>query len=170
MRIKTYTAPSMEKAISLLRREMGPEAIILSSQTLENGDIQLTAAIEQQDTPPAHKTDSWADDWDQDWRAEAEGTTPLPTSRAGDQSPPAAGDTAPGRPLHITPKMEVLVQAMAYHGLPTRLAEKLCRTALAASTDDPEMALAAAFDSHFSYSARVAGRKAPMMLVGPPGV
>lgn len=174
MRIKTYTAPSMEKAISLLRREMGPEAIILSSQTLENGDIQLTAAVEQLDAPPAHNTDSWAADWDRDWRAETDETPPQPASAAVTRNAISAkaAPIAPERaqPIRVTPKMEVLVQSMAYHGLPTRLAEMLCRTALATRTDNPEMALAAAFDSHFTYSSRISGRKAPMMLVGPPGV
>src|SRR5690606_40648443 len=102
MRIKTYTAPSMEKAISLLRREMGPEAIILSSQTLENGDIQLTAAVEQLDAPLAHKTDSWAADWDRDWRAETDETPPQPAHGAA-MARVTAAKTAPVAPERAQP-------------------------------------------------------------------
>tara|TARA_R100000005_G_scaffold95806_1_gene78890 strand:+ start:20268 stop:21380 length:1113 start_codon:yes stop_codon:yes gene_type:complete len=174
MRIKTYTAPSMEKAISLLRLEMGPEAIILSSQTMDNGEIQLTAAVEQMEKPAAHKADSWAADWDRDWKAET--GSPAPETINGHGQKPTSKQDAraqssdASQPIRVTPKMETLVQSMAYHGIPTRLAEMLCRTALAVKTEDTEMALAAAFDSHFAYSSRLSGRKAPMMLVGPPGV
>ena len=158
MRIKTYTATSMDKAMNQVRLEMGAEAIILSSQETKGGDVQLTAAIDQKEPAPKPETTSWAADWDQDWKAEAVKT--------------AAAPKKPASPAAIPPseKMELLVQAMAYHGIPTALGEKLCRTALSLDTDDITMSLAAALDNHFNYSSRLTTGKSPMMLVGPPGV
>ncbi len=174
MRIKTYTAQTMEKAISKLRLEMGPEAIILSSQNTETGEVQLTAAIEQIETRAPSNVNSWAADWDRDWKIEASRPEQknLKSGSNGNVvvDMPASPHAAKPAEIKITPKMESLVQSMAYHGIPTRLAEKLCRSALAVETEDTEMALAAALDSHFKYSSRISDRTAPMMLVGPPGV
>ena len=174
MRIKTYSAPSMEKAINKLRLEMGPEAIILSTQNAQNGDVQITAAVEQPESPAPATPDGWAVDWDKDWKAEAKNslTAELGTNDSKAASPKKRSETnGASRPaVRVSPKMELLVQSMAYHGIPTLLAEKLCRTALAAKTKDTTIALAAALDSHFNYSSRISGRKTPLMLVGPPGV
>jgi len=50
MKIKTYTAPTMSEAMDLLRRELGENAIIVSTQRLGTGaGIRLTAAIEESD-------------------------------------------------------------------------------------------------------------------------
>ena len=173
MRIKTYTAPTMEKAINLLRLEMGPEAIILSSQNIDSGDVQLTAAVEQTDTVTPLNNGAWATEWDSDWKAEV--AEPPRAKSNGNNCPPknAKAVTSPSETSdekQITPKMEALVQSMAYHGIPPILAEKLCRTALAVKSEDTELALAAALDSHFNYAARSSGHKLPIMLVGPPGV
>jgi flagellar biosynthesis protein FlhF len=174
MRIKTYTAPTMDKAINMLRLEMGPEAIILSSQDLDTGGVQLTAAVEQTDGSTVSNEGSWTSDWDSDWKTEA--ASPASPKRNGHSHKPAPSSTVSTQPQSadpetaITPKMEALVQSMAYHGIPTILAEKLCRSALAVKSDNTELALAAALDSHFRYTTRISGGKRPMMLVGPPGV
>ncbi len=48
MKIKTYTAPTMSEAMDLLRRELGENAIIVSTQRLGAGaGLRLTAAIEE---------------------------------------------------------------------------------------------------------------------------
>ena len=50
MKIKTYTAPTMSEAMDLLRRELGENAIIVSTQRLGTGaGVRLTAAIEETD-------------------------------------------------------------------------------------------------------------------------
>ncbi len=173
MRIKTYTAPTMEKAINLLRLEMGPEAIILSSQNIDSGDVQLTAAVEQTDASTPSNNGAWAAEWDSDWKAEV--AAPPRSKLNGNahrskSSKAATPSSEKSDEEQISPKMEALVQSMAYHGIPPILAEKLCRTALAVKSEDTELALAAALDSHFKYTARSSGHKLPIMLVGPPGV
>lgn len=47
MKIKTYIAPTMSEAMDLIRRELGENAIIVSTQRLgAGGGVRLTAAIE----------------------------------------------------------------------------------------------------------------------------
>jgi flagellar biosynthesis protein FlhF len=167
MRIKTYTATTMEKAMNQVRLEMGAEAIILSTQETDKGSVQLTAAVEQPEMPLAQASQpDWAASWDDDWKAEAKQVQKNPTSSLMAKKPVRKAKNA----LPRSAKMEVLVQSMAYHGIPTLLAERLCRTALAVETDDITIALAASLDNHFRYSARLNASKFPLMLVGPPGV
>lgn len=45
MKIKTYIAPDMRKALRLVGEELGPDAIILSSRGIDEG-VEVTAAIE----------------------------------------------------------------------------------------------------------------------------
>lgn len=47
MRLKTYTAPNMSDAMRLVRRELGDDAIIVSSRRLPDGATKITAALEE---------------------------------------------------------------------------------------------------------------------------
>lgn len=49
MRLKTYTAGSMNEAFALVKQELGSDAIIVSTEELEKGGVKLTAAMEEQD-------------------------------------------------------------------------------------------------------------------------
>jgi flagellar biosynthesis protein FlhF len=52
MRLKTFTAPSMPEAMRLVRDQLGPDAIIVSSQPADKGKgVIVTAAIEQAPEP-----------------------------------------------------------------------------------------------------------------------
>ncbi|MEH6527314.1 MAG: hypothetical protein V7723_14680 [Sneathiella sp.] len=167
MRIKTYTATTMEKAINQVRLEMGAEAIILSTQETDTGSVQLTAAVEQPEMPLAQPAPTdWAANWDDDWKAEAKQVQKNPIKSLMAKKPVAAPKSA----IPNSAKMDVLIQSMAYHGIPTSLAERICRTALAVETEDVTIALAASLDNHFRYSTRMKAGKFPLMLVGPPGV
>lgn len=54
MRLKTFTAPSMSEAMRLVRDQLGPDAIIVSSQPADKGQgVRVTAAIEQAPEPAA---------------------------------------------------------------------------------------------------------------------
>ncbi len=58
MRLKLYRAASVAEAMSQVRAELGPEALILSTRRVAQG-IELTAALEQEEpcyeqSPPAH--------------------------------------------------------------------------------------------------------------------
>ena len=48
MRLRTLIAPTMAQAMDMLRRELGEDAIIVSSETSEHG-VKLVAAVEEID-------------------------------------------------------------------------------------------------------------------------
>jgi flagellar biosynthesis protein FlhF len=56
MRLKTFTAPTMKQAIKMVRDELGPEAVIVSTvqSRADGGTVRITAAMEQAE--PAPKT------------------------------------------------------------------------------------------------------------------
>ncbi len=187
MRIKSFTGGTVAEAMNKVRLELGDEAVILATQNLPSGESQVTVAIEQKDPTPApiNVKSDWASDWDSDWKLESKAKKQPPVNPVSGQKKTtgklkSSADIAnPGTPsslksaddtIQVTPKVELLVQAMAYHGIPTLLAERICRTALAVETDDTTIALAASLDRHFKFSPKFSRRNAPLMLIGPPGV
>ncbi|MEH6474234.1 MAG: AAA family ATPase [Sneathiella sp.] len=182
MRIKSFTGSSMSEAMDKVRTELGDEAIILATQELPAGGSQVTAAIERPDPQPPTippKSNGWASDWDSDWKQEAgaqstpkpkQTTSPQVIKKNQNKQKVAIPQTPEEAPLQVTPRVETLVQAMAYHGIPTLLAERICRSALSVETDDITMALAASLDKHFNFSPRFSRKNVPLMLIGPPGV
>jgi len=51
MRLRSYTAENMAKAMDIVRRELGDDAVIVSSQTdPDQGTVQVTAARDEPDT------------------------------------------------------------------------------------------------------------------------
>ncbi len=48
MRLRSLIAPSVAQAMDMLRRELGEDAIIVSSETTEHG-VKLVAAVEEPD-------------------------------------------------------------------------------------------------------------------------
>lgn len=53
MRMKTYTAPTMSEALDQLRRELGEDALLVSTQRLGAGaGVRITAAVEDDDIEP----------------------------------------------------------------------------------------------------------------------
>src|SRR3954468_6356882 len=69
-----------------------------------------------------------------------------------------------------TPFGERVRDALAYHGTPARLIEKMVQAAMAVEVGSPTMACATALEDHFDF-APLPERKSPrpFMLVGPPG-
>ncbi len=77
----------------------------------------------------------------------------------------AALEEAPDR----APRHESIAQALAYHGVPAGLAERLASAAQQVDTGDPSLALAATLDARFAFARLPDESGAPAMLVGPPG-
>ena len=55
MRVKIYRAPNIGAAMAMVRDELGPDALILASQTVEDG-VEVTAA--QEFVPPIREAES----------------------------------------------------------------------------------------------------------------
>jgi flagellar biosynthesis protein FlhF len=92
-------------------------------------------------------------------------TAAIDPSRSG----PAQAASAPP-PLNRAELGERVARALAWHGVPPRLVERLSMDALRQPTGTPDVALAGALDLSFRFQPlpTAAGRR-PIMLVGPPG-
>ncbi len=134
MRIKTYTAPTVAEAMSLIRREMGEDCVIVSTQRGEDGNgARVTAALEE--------------------------TYPEDEQLGGQEYDEAPDD------------IDIIRQALTYHGVPARLSERMIRYAEALETDNPTMAFAGAMDSIFRFNPLDDTEyDRPVMLIGTPGV
>lgn len=57
MRLKTFSARTMTDAMAKVRLELGPDAIIVSTQEDDDGTMRVTAALDDGDALPAPATD-----------------------------------------------------------------------------------------------------------------
>lgn len=144
MRLKTFSAATMQEAMAQVRAALGDDAVIVSTYRSSRGrGVEITAAVEpdpaerQPATPAATAT------------AETPGATTPPASRAE-----AAA---------------LLARALAWHGLPAKLNERLCMAAMAIGAPDPLLALAGALDAACEFAALPEAGRRPLMLVGPAG-
>ncbi|MDE2029441.1 MAG: GTPase [Alphaproteobacteria bacterium] len=81
----------------------------------------------------------------------------LPPSRQTQLTAPPDGSQA----------LETIAEALTRHHVPPTIAEKLMATATQFASDDPLLALGAAFDTHLKFAP--IDETKPLMLVGPPG-
>lgn len=132
MRLRVYTAETVADAMRQIRRELGDDAVIVSTETDEDGEVRITAALDDQD--------------------EAE----LIAELAGGAAPPAAHP--------------VLVEALAFHGVPEDLARDLVGLAAGDGGGDAVLLLEGALADGFDFAPVNLGRPArPLMMVGIPG-
>ncbi len=144
MRVKIFQAPTAAEAMRLVRQSLGDEAVILSTKEDGIDGFAITAAIES-DIADDAITETIA------------ASAPL-------------GDPELGPELVLTPQGETLIRALAYHGVPTPLAERLYRKADRHGLDDLPGALAGAIDANFKFAPLGPAPQRPCMLVGPAGV
>ncbi|PWC50276.1 GTPase [Azospirillum sp. TSA6c] len=144
MRLKSFHAKTMSDAMRMVRQSLGDDAIIVATREEEGGGVRVTAAVEEDDLPPA----------------------PASGSGRGGRA------KAPARP--VEPEIdvgEVVADALQRHGVPASLAEQLIDAASGLDTEDPRLALGSALDSYFTFNPLPDGRSPvkPLALVGPPG-
>ena len=67
--------------------------------------------------------------------------------------------------------IETIAEALTRHQVPAYIAEKLLATATQFASDDPVLALGAAFDAHLTFKPILEDKTdVPLILIGPPGV
>lgn len=147
MRLKTFQATTMSEAMDLVRQALGDEAIIVSSFTHRNGGVEITAALEQ------HVEDDFATSSAQALRfGEGDGRLFVPDEDFG------GGEQA----------AEVIGAVLAWHGVPSRSAERLIQAVQRVGIDDPVGALAEALDEMYRFPGLSADNR-PLIVIGPPG-
>lgn len=142
MRIKVITGPNMPEALARLRDQLGDDAVILATQETADG-IEITAALEPAADPaePAGEA-RFNPVQDSDWSSDE------------------------GR---LTPEAEELISAVTYHGVPTDLAERLCRVAAQVDAPSVTVSLAAGIEETFAFTPLKIPVDRPLALVGVPG-
>ena len=156
MQLRTFLAKDMKEALAEVRAEMGPEAVIVASQSAKGGGVMVRAALEESEEP-----------------AEEAATSPVP---------PIDVDTAfhdtmirrlrekkselPGRRRFDRAE---LLASLARNRVPEGLAHALAESAAKTALSDLTLALAAAIDQRM-ISAPVDFQNArAILLVGPNG-
>jgi len=146
MRLKTFSAKSMKEVMAQVRAAMGPDAIIVSMEHGKAGEgVRVTAASDSQAAPPRE--------------------TGLPPG--DDLSGPAA-------PSHATPVAAAfdpadIKAAIAHHGIPYELADRILSAAMAFEGASVADSLAHAFEALIGFAPLSLSAPRPLMLVGPPG-
>ncbi len=159
MRLRSFIAHDMAEALAMVRREMGPDAIIISSERSRGGNLEVRAAIEdpwpEQGPPPAP-----------DIAPSAPSAAPEPLFDDSQEPPPPTSPDEAGVSLNAA---AALAGSLAWHGAPAKLAHELARSATAMGETEPVPALALALETRFSFRPVQPGGRRPVLLVGPPG-
>ncbi len=133
--------------MALVRDAMGPDAIIVSvEQGKKGGSVRVTAAVE---SGLAHMRQP---------------ATPKPRP-----SPAVVAERRPSRPRPRPFDMAELKAAVAHHGFPFALAERIVE--LATGFDAPSLAeaLSRVFETLVGFAPLALEAPRPLMFVGPPG-
>ncbi len=140
MRLRTFHAETMAEAMSQLRKELGPDAIIVSNQTSRRG-VRVTAAVEQAPPKPAPET---------------EAVKPRSRPRTRPQ-----GDRTGWQPETVT--------LIRHHRVPEALQYRLEKALKSFDGSDLDQALSDALETLYQFVPLTVSAHRPLMLVGPPG-
>ncbi len=197
MHIKIFEAETMNQALLQIKREFGPDAVILSARSVRGGllkgrRVEVTAATDGPTVtmPSARRSAAAASPANpatldfpapRPWQA-VEAYRMKPSERKHDAGRPAAGpsrDTAPRSQATTTedPENIALRRHLIHQGVGRRLARELAENPAllksAASPEDSGPALAAAMAECGLACERIRirrGRATVAAMVGPPGV
>lgn len=154
MRLKTFTAKTMQDAMAQVRATLGPDAIIVNTRPEgkdgKGGLVRVTAAI------------------DSDIQAEPnqKPTAPQPKPVAGARLADLVAEADSLAFEHEVQKLDELLDAQR---LTETLKARLMKLARSVESDTAHMALAAALDNDFLFRPITTTVDRPMIFVGPPG-
>ncbi|HEY2069084.1 MAG TPA: hypothetical protein VGG48_05985 [Rhizomicrobium sp.] len=161
MQLKTYIADDMQSALAQMRREMGPEAIIVSSQRAKEGGVLVRAALEKPEADletavTAEPTEAAIADFTTGYRDNL-------LRRLRETGASAARDTRHfGR--------AELIGMLREHRAPDSLAHALAEAAEKTRLTDMTLALASALDGKMRAEPIDFASASAILLVGPHGV
>jgi flagellar biosynthesis protein FlhF len=151
MRLKTFQAQTMTEAMRQIRDELGENAIIVATHRSRRGrGVEITAAVEP---PPDNVLDVLSLD--------ARAANNLQRAGLG------GGSDVGSEAVASAGRLE---QSLAFHGVPTRLAQHLIRCAAAArNRGNLADGFAAALDLCFGFVPIATLPTRPILLTGQPG-
>jgi len=157
MQLRTFLAKDMKAALAEVRAEMGPEAVIVASQSTKGGGVMVRAALDppdetpQDDAPaePAEPADVDAAFHDTLIRRLREKKSELPGRRRFDRAE--------------------LLASFARNRLPESLGHTLAEAAAKTGLTDMTLALAAAIDQRMTSAPVDFNNARAILLLGPNG-
>ncbi len=155
MRLKTYQAKTMNAVMAQIRDELGDDAVIVSTRTLDNGDIKVTAAEDEQIEDALEILDDAAVEYD----------THVFFHGIRDY------DHVPNEPVdRIVAHSDEVMRVLLKHGAPAAIQEKILALIDVAPSTDPRQSFIAALEHAFTFDGLpVTHYERPIMLVGQPG-
>ncbi len=157
MRLRRFKAPSMREAMARVRDELGDTAIIVSSENLPTGGVEVTAVNERRGNAPdtaEPDTSPVRDQLELRLKARLRGEA----KAASDNDTPTLGFTTTD-----------LSAVLNDHRVPDLLADRLLQAANAHDSDDAHAALAHSLGIALTF--QPIGEQLPgsIMLIGTPG-
>ena len=161
MQLRTFLAKDMKAALSSVRKEMGPDAVIVASERAKGGGVMVRAAVDkpeqdaelpqaqtaETETAPQNFADKYHDGLIRRLRGEKSDSTPK--SRNFDRA-------------H-------LLELLRSHRAPDSLAHDLAKTAEQSGLSDMTLALACALDRRMRCKPLDIANAAALLLLGPNG-
>lgn len=155
MRLKTYQAKTMQAVMQIIRDELGDDAVIVTTRTLDNGDIRVTAA-EDEDIHEALETlDEGATEFDTHvFFHGIRDYDHVPDER--EEQKASASDT--------------VMRTLLRHGAPSAIQDKILTHLDNLPSGDARANLRLALDGLFKFDPLPETKyERPIMLVGQPG-
>jgi flagellar biosynthesis protein FlhF len=163
MQLRTFLAKNMHEALSLVRAEMGEEAVIVGSQRTRDGGIMIRAAadeafvaqVEEVASPEVEERDELPPSFESEHRAA------LIRRLRGEPAKSTLTSRSFNRPE--------LLRLLLGHRAPDGIAHDLAKTAEQSGLSDMTLALACALDRRMKIEPIDVAKNAAFLLVGPHG-
>lgn len=143
MRLRTFTAKSLTDAMAAVRREMGPDAVIIATGDAPGGGVEVRAAAERASVTSSNES------------AEAA------MQRRDTERAKARGDSASGATR--------IARALSWHAVPEQAAEALMDAALSLEDGEATATLARAIDARYAVHPVETRPQRPLLFAGGPG-
>lgn len=154
MRLKTFNATSMNEIMRLIKKDLGDDAVIISSRTQDDGSLRVTAAIEDNSVPEEVIEIHDHVDGIEDTAALFGGIMDygnLPEHNLDEQ-------------------LDIISKLMVRHNVPGYLHDKIMSQAESNPNGDALKMLTQTFEAIFGFDTLPEkSYERPMMLVGQPG-
>ncbi len=144
MRLRTFTGQTLASVMADVRRELGPDAVIITSGDAPNGGVEVRAAAERGAVAPSGETT----------------TTALERRDRARQK--ERGDAADG--------INRIARALCWHEVSETAAEALIESAVNLEDGEATATLARALDQRYGVHPVEADPGRPILLAGAPGV
>ncbi|WP_339333362.1 flagellar biosynthesis-like protein (FlhF) [uncultured Maricaulis sp.] len=145
MHLKTFAAPSLTQAMADVRREMGPDAVIIATGDGPDGGVQVRAASEM-------------------------ARVAEPAEQVRDRSIRLAGEADIERGLREDNELDRVIRALGFHRAPGSAAQALIRSAHDLSDGQAVARLAHAIESRYTFQPLPAVPEHAVLFAGTPGV